>query len=156
MACDRADCLKSYYEIDRKARKWWHPIFFHFLDVAVVNSMVLYKMLDEVLTMNLKQFKISLCTRLIGAAGIDSKSPASSDVPRKTVNESESFLKGSGLEKLNICQLLAKHTDAATIAAQKHTEHRGYAQHVTFLFVTEARGTVLLLFTNDVINSDLR
>lgn len=102
---DRADCLKSYYEIDRKARKWSHPIFFHFMDVAVVNSMVIYKMLDEVHTMNMKQAKISLCTSLVGVAGIESRNPASSDVSRKNSKRKRIIPQGIRTSK-------AKHTPA--------------------------------------------
>lgn len=40
---DKADMLKSIYEIDRKSKKWWHRIFFHFLDICVVNSYIIYK-----------------------------------------------------------------------------------------------------------------
>nr|XP_023022544.1 piggyBac transposable element-derived protein 4-like [Leptinotarsa decemlineata] len=35
---DKLDQLKSCYEIDRKSKKWWHRIFFHFLDVCIVNA----------------------------------------------------------------------------------------------------------------------
>lgn len=44
---DKADQLKSTYEIDRKSKKWWHRIFFHFLDVTVVNSYILFSLGDE-------------------------------------------------------------------------------------------------------------
>ena len=40
---DKADMLKSLYEIDRKSKKWWHRIFWHFLDVAVTNAFIIYK-----------------------------------------------------------------------------------------------------------------
>ncbi|KDR07490.1 PiggyBac transposable element-derived protein 4 [Zootermopsis nevadensis] len=40
---DKADMLKSLYEIDRKSQKWWLRIFWHFLDVSVVNAFILYK-----------------------------------------------------------------------------------------------------------------
>ena len=35
---DKGDMLKSLYGLDRKSKKWWHRIVFHFLDVALVNS----------------------------------------------------------------------------------------------------------------------
>jgi hypothetical protein len=35
--------LKSLYEINRKSKKWWHRIFFFFLDTAVVNAFILHK-----------------------------------------------------------------------------------------------------------------
>lgn len=38
---DYFDQLKSLYEIDRKSKKWWHQIFFHFIDVTIVNSFII-------------------------------------------------------------------------------------------------------------------
>ncbi|CAG4971155.1 unnamed protein product [Parnassius apollo] len=38
---DKFDQLKSCYAIERKSRKWWHRIFFHFVDCALVNSFVI-------------------------------------------------------------------------------------------------------------------
>ncbi|XP_043463998.1 piggyBac transposable element-derived protein 4-like [Leptopilina heterotoma] len=40
---DKADMLKSLYEIDRKSKKWWHRLFWHLLDVAVTNAFVIDK-----------------------------------------------------------------------------------------------------------------
>jgi hypothetical protein len=38
MGCvDKADLLKSFYAIDRKAQRFWLRLFWHFVDVAVVN-----------------------------------------------------------------------------------------------------------------------
>ncbi|KAJ8948967.1 hypothetical protein NQ318_022991 [Aromia moschata] len=44
MGCvDTADMLKSYYAIERKSRKWWHRLFWHFLDTSIVNAFILFK-----------------------------------------------------------------------------------------------------------------
>ncbi|KAJ8971292.1 hypothetical protein NQ314_000769 [Rhamnusium bicolor] len=40
---NRADMLKSYYAIDRKSRKWWHQLFWHFIHTALVNSFIISK-----------------------------------------------------------------------------------------------------------------
>ncbi|KAJ8971485.1 hypothetical protein NQ314_000676 [Rhamnusium bicolor] len=63
---DKFDMLKSLYEIDRKSRKWWHRIFWFFLDATVVNSYIIFK---SRLTnnMTLKQFRLSVVSGLIGA-----------------------------------------------------------------------------------------
>ncbi|XP_053964120.1 piggyBac transposable element-derived protein 4-like [Anastrepha ludens] len=44
---DKFDQLKSIYAIDRKSHKWWHRIFFHFLDCAVVNAILVYKEIQK-------------------------------------------------------------------------------------------------------------
>ncbi|KAF0716186.1 piggyBac transposable element-derived protein 4-like [Aphis craccivora] len=41
---DKFDQNKKSCQIDRKAKKWWYRLFFHFIDAAVVNSYVLYKL----------------------------------------------------------------------------------------------------------------
>ncbi|KAJ8910639.1 hypothetical protein NQ315_012507 [Exocentrus adspersus] len=53
---DRFDQLKSTYEIDRKSKKWWMRIFWHFVDCSVVNSYILYK-LKKLPFMSLKDFR---------------------------------------------------------------------------------------------------
>lgn len=67
---DKADQLKSTYEIDRKSRKWWHRIFFHFLDVTVVNSYILFSLGDDENKKNaltLKEFRLHLAAALVSA-----------------------------------------------------------------------------------------
>ena len=39
---DQNDQKKSYYAINRRSQRWWLRIFWHFLDVAVVNAHCLY------------------------------------------------------------------------------------------------------------------
>ena len=40
---DKFDQMKTTYEIDRKSHKWWHKIFFYFLDAATVNAFIIAK-----------------------------------------------------------------------------------------------------------------
>lgn len=62
---DKLDQLKKYYEVDRKSRKWWHRIFFHFLDVALVNSYLISKSLGY--NLPLKDFKLDIISGLCQA-----------------------------------------------------------------------------------------
>lgn len=64
---DKMDMLKSIYEVSRKSKKWWHRIFFYFLDIALVNSFILFKKRSEGKTLNLKIFRLSVILGLIGA-----------------------------------------------------------------------------------------
>lgn len=57
---DKFDQLKALYEIDRKSKKRWHRIFFHFLDVTVINSYILHKMLTDAEINTVKQFRLNL------------------------------------------------------------------------------------------------
>ncbi|XP_046681368.1 piggyBac transposable element-derived protein 4-like [Homalodisca vitripennis] len=61
---DKADQLKKCYQIDRRSRKWWHRIFFHFLDVCIVNSYIMFSQQSEGATLSLKQFQDQLITKL--------------------------------------------------------------------------------------------
>lgn len=57
---DKFDQLVSLYEVDRKSKKWWHRIFFHFLDAAVINSYILHKLLTGNEIKITEQFRLSL------------------------------------------------------------------------------------------------
>jgi hypothetical protein len=65
---DKMDMLKSLYEIDRKSKKWWHRILFHFIDMALVNSFIIYKDRSSEKIESLKHFRLSVMMGLIGAA----------------------------------------------------------------------------------------
>lgn len=44
---DRADQLRSTYGMIRRSRKWWHSLFWGFLDIAFVNAYVIYNLQFE-------------------------------------------------------------------------------------------------------------
>lgn len=65
---DKADMFKSLYEVDRKSKKWWHRILFHFIDLSLVNACILYKKrTDSPTQLNLKDFRMSVALGLVGA-----------------------------------------------------------------------------------------
>ena len=68
-AVDKADVLKSLNEIGRKSHKWWHRIFFHYLDVAVVNASIIFKQMSDE-SMTLKTFKRRIITGFIKSKGL--------------------------------------------------------------------------------------
>ena len=41
---DRADQNSVYYSFIRKSRKWWRKLFFWLMEVAVVNSFILFQL----------------------------------------------------------------------------------------------------------------
>lgn len=62
---DKSDMLKSTYEISRKSKKWWHRIFWHFVDLTVVNAHIIYKQVKDT-NVVLKDFRLSVVQGLIG------------------------------------------------------------------------------------------
>jgi hypothetical protein len=64
---DKADMLKALYEVNRKSRKWWHRIFWYFLDVTVVKAFIIYREQTNDMKTNLIKFRLSLVASLIGA-----------------------------------------------------------------------------------------
>lgn len=40
---DNFDQLKDNYQVDRKSKKWYLRLFFHFVDVALTNSFILHQ-----------------------------------------------------------------------------------------------------------------
>lgn len=65
---DKADMLKKTYEIDRKSQKWWPRIFWHFIDVSIVNAFIIFQQrCNGNSGMNLKAFRLSIVAGLVGA-----------------------------------------------------------------------------------------
>jgi len=58
---DKFDQNKKTCQIDKKGKKWWHQIFFHFLDVAIVNAHVIYNQKAET-KMKMKEFRRQIST----------------------------------------------------------------------------------------------
>jgi hypothetical protein len=40
---DKHDMLRQLYGLNRKAKKWWHRIFFGLFDMAIVNSFIVFQ-----------------------------------------------------------------------------------------------------------------
>jgi len=57
---DVFDQLKAAYGMNRKSRKWWHRVFFHFIDMAIINSFILHQQL-KLEKISLKDF----CRRVV-------------------------------------------------------------------------------------------
>ena len=67
MGCvDKSDLMKSFYEITRKSKKWWHCLLWHFIDVTLVNSFIIFKLLNPNKDFKLKDFRLSVVDELIG------------------------------------------------------------------------------------------
>jgi len=60
---DLSDQFCAYVETGRKSLKWWKKLFFHILNVCVINSWIIYKSYGY--EIKLKDFKFQLSTELL-------------------------------------------------------------------------------------------
>lgn len=66
MGCvDKADMYKTLYQINRKSKKSWHRILWHFVDVALVNSFIIYKLRNPNTKIKLKDFRLAVANELV-------------------------------------------------------------------------------------------
>ena len=81
---DNFDRLKNDYQIDRKSKKWYLRLFFHFLDAAITNSFIIYKDIGVEKITN-KEFRRRVYEGLLAKAIVCSQSSTSSSTRRKSV-----------------------------------------------------------------------
>lgn len=65
---DLSDALIGYYNVLHKTTKWYKTFFFHFVDIAVVNSFILYQHLLTIQNkspVNQKDFRERLVSELV-------------------------------------------------------------------------------------------
>ncbi|XP_051171549.1 piggyBac transposable element-derived protein 4-like [Leptopilina boulardi] len=64
-AVDKFDQLKERYSIGRRSRKWWHRIFYFLIDLAIVNSYIMYKVKNGDSKKTHLDFRVNLAKQLI-------------------------------------------------------------------------------------------
>ena len=62
---DKSDQMKSFYEITRKSKKSWHRLLWHFINITLVNSFIIFKLLNPNKDLKLKDFRLSIVDELI-------------------------------------------------------------------------------------------
>lgn len=95
---DKFDQLKSCYSIDRKSHKWWHRIFFHFLDCAVVNAFIIYRVLQadgyhELEKISSKDFRRRVYLDMLAPALVSKYRGRSSVHSSRSASPSPAFIK---------------------------------------------------------------
>lgn len=65
---DRSDQLINYYNLLRQTKKYWKTLFFHYVDIALVNSYIIYKELnpDQSSRMSHYTFRETIVRQLCG------------------------------------------------------------------------------------------
>ncbi|XP_054620433.1 exosome complex component RRP42 isoform X2 [Dunckerocampus dactyliophorus] len=77
-----SDALIRYYSVRQKTMKWYKTFFYHFIDIAVVNSFLLYKELfklrgDPYKLLTHKGFREQLCKEMLALAKSSEPTPRS-------------------------------------------------------------------------------
>ena len=62
---DLSDQIIQYYGVLRKTRKWWKTLFFHFIDVCVVNAFIFYRSLPGKEKTSHKDFREQLLLEIV-------------------------------------------------------------------------------------------
>lgn len=81
---DHADRLRVTYGVNRRAKKWWHRIFWGLIDIVFVNAYIIYSELNEKKT--ILDFRRSVALAFLTQKQVSSrkrKSTTKSDCPNK-------------------------------------------------------------------------
>jgi len=70
---DRSDHLVSTYKIDKNSKKLWHRIFWHFVDLTIINALIIYNTKNLEHTMKSINFRLLLVDQLVGNHFLTSK-----------------------------------------------------------------------------------
>ena len=64
---DLCDEMNVSYEVDQRSKvRFYLRVFFHFLDISVVNSKIVYDKIQSTVTMSSMDFQFSLAHSMIG------------------------------------------------------------------------------------------
>lgn len=90
---DKFDQLLASYKIDRQSNKWWHRIFFYFLDACVINSYCIHKKMEtNEPKMTAKNFRREIVNGLVASTLVSSKRKASSNQVQIQRKKSKPFI----------------------------------------------------------------
>ena len=96
---DRSDQLLSYCSTPRKTIKWYKKVFFHLLDIAVMNSYVLFKKLSKQKKLPILKFRDALIGEL-ASVDLGMEQPIKTSAPSNTLAEYETVDAFHSLENI--------------------------------------------------------
>ncbi|KAL2085760.1 hypothetical protein ACEWY4_019080 [Coilia grayii] len=113
---DLSDALIKYYTVDRKTSRWYMKLFLHLIDISVVNSFILHKVMAEAKDekpMRQKRFCILLLEQL-GSVGKVEASTSREGAVGATVS-----LPGKQCLPVHVCPLSSDPAQKATQGAEE-------------------------------------
>uniref|UniRef100_A0A671VG92 PiggyBac transposable element-derived protein domain-containing protein n=1 Tax=Sparus aurata TaxID=8175 RepID=A0A671VG92_SPAAU len=134
---DLSDALIGYYSATHKTMKWYKTLFYHFLDIAVVNAHILYQQCQRGQSMTQKEFRQALIEELAD------QGPASTSQP-----STSSYTAPPKRGKMWLSGMQAVSADAFARSATK--KHRLAVLHVVFPCVLLPQGTVTMSGTQNM------
>ena len=81
---DKGDQLLSYYGFPHRTVKWWKRAFYYLLDVAIINSYILYCKTVKGRHLTHEQYRISLAKQLLKTTAVTAPVATSSGEPQPT------------------------------------------------------------------------
>ena len=96
---DRSDQILSYCSTPRKTIKWYKKVFFHLLDIVVMNSYVLFKKLSKQKELRILKFKDALIGEL-ASVDFGIEQPIKTPAPSTTLAEYETVDAFHNLENI--------------------------------------------------------
>lgn len=121
---DRFDQMLECYAIGRRSVKWWHRIFYYLLDLAIVNSYVLWKLVQpDQSKCNHLTFRMKVARQLINGF-----------TNRKTLGRPPNFVKSDVPEEVRLVNVgchfpkktLSRRRCKFCSGKNKRKEHRTY------------------------------
>lgn len=70
---DNFDCLTQNYGLDRKSKKWYMRMVFHFLGAAITNAFIIHKEIEKCLIFSNKDFRRNIYLDLLAKQIVQTK-----------------------------------------------------------------------------------
>lgn len=117
---EKSDMHIATYRVDRKSMKWWHRLFWHLLELVILNSYVIFKNgSTECRVGSLKDFRLAVASSLIDEDREVPKKGRNPITLCQIVSKWQYHLR-KGTTKLAIYQRMARRSDVPTVVHARH------------------------------------
>lgn len=111
---DRSDQMIQYYEVIHQTRKYWKTLFFHFIDLSIVNAYILHKAIHPDDKTSHFQFRESLVRALCQFPVEHVTTPGSGGRPAKDISVKHYLTPGEGIRDCVYCETINKKRTRST------------------------------------------